>query len=99
MLRNYEFFQVMTSFKPTYLNYLFVSDCFERGIKYVPGTNSLTRIRDISSAKECQKKCQEWLECNIFQYSGRIWDCSLYDNLNGQRRQIVLQSSTGPKYC
>ena len=89
----------MSRSKPTYFNHSFVSDCFELGIQYVPGSNSLTSILGVSSAKECQKKCQEMLECNVFQYVGKNWDCFLFDNLNGQRKMIILQSSTGPKYC
>ena len=57
-------------------------------------------FEDINAPKECQKKCQESSECEIFVVhdTGRWKGCWL--KTNGEKSEMSTQKATvGPKYC
>ena len=77
-------------------------DCFSNDI--FPRSNvgsGQYRFRDISDPKECQRKCQDNSQCDVFvlHERGRWKGCWLKTNNNGNPIMSSQKATVGPKYC
>lgn len=59
------------------------------------------RFRDVSDPKECQRKCQDNSECDIFvlHEQGRWKGCWLKTKKKGNANMSTQKAIVGPKFC
>ena len=82
------------------LYYLFL-ECHSNDIFPRSNVDSVPyRFRDISDPKECQRKCQDNPQCDVFVLrTGRWKGCWLKTNNNGNPIMSTQKAIVGPKYC
>ena len=82
------------------LHYLFL-ECHSNDIFPRSNVDSRPyRFRDISDPKECQRKCQDNPQCDVFVVrTGRWKGCWLKTNNNGNPIMSTQKAIVGPKYC
>lgn len=74
-----------------------MKECILQDFEYFGGTQLLQVAKKPNSPKECQQRCQEHSECEVWTYHNTWRWCRLRLN-NGKIRERKSHVS-GPKYC